>query len=236
MSIQVDGVTKRFGEFAALDGVDLAFDSGELVALLGPSGSARPRCCASSPGSSADAGRVLLDGEDVTERACASASVGFVFQHYALFAHMTVVENIAFGLRVRPRGSARRARDRASRARVCSAASSSTGSATRYPHSSRAASASASHSRARWPSNPRVLLLDEPFGALDARVRQRAAHAGCARLHDELARHHVFVTHDQEEALEVADRVVVMNAGAVEQVGAATRCTTSRRRRSCSSS
>ena len=185
----------------------------------GPPAPARPRCCASSPGWSAPIrGSVLLDGEDATDMPVRERQVGFVFQHYALFRHMTVFENIAFGLRV-PRARERPSgRDPRARCCSCSSSCSSKGWRTAIRLSSPAASGSASPSPARSPSSREVLLLDEPFGALDAKVRKELRR-WLRHLHEELHITSVFVTHDQEEALEVADRVVVMNQARIEQIG-----------------
>jgi sulfate transport system ATP-binding protein len=159
---------------------------------------------------------VLFHGEDATDRR-ARAPVGFVFQHYALFRHMTIFENVAFGLRVRPKAT-RPPRRRSAQGHELLGWCSSTGSPTAIRTSSPAGSASASRWPARWRSSRKVLLLDEPFGALDAKVRKELRR-WLRRLHDEMHVTSVFVTHDQDEALEVADRVVVMNEGRIEQVG-----------------
>jgi sulfate transport system ATP-binding protein len=219
MSIEVRNVTKRFGDFVAVNDVSLVVPTGELVALLGPSGSGKTSLLRIVAGlERADAGQVLFEGEDATRRDVRRRGVGFVFQHYALFRHMSVFENVAFGLRVRPRAT--RPPEAMIREKV-----------TRLLDlvqldwlSDRLPSQLSGGQRQRvalaraLAVEPRVLLLDEPFGSLDAKVRQELRR-WLRRLHDEIRLTSVFVTHDQEEALEVADRVVVMNQGRVEQVG-----------------
>jgi sulfate transport system ATP-binding protein len=219
MSIEVRGVTKRFGDFVAVDDVSLVVPTGELVALLGPSGSGKTSLLRIIAGlERADAGRVLFEGEDATQRDVRRRGVGFVFQHYALFRHMSVFENVAFGLRVRPRAA--RPAETEIREKVMSLLrlvqldwlSDRLPSQLSGGQRQRVALARA------LAVEPRVLLLDEPFGSLDAKVRQELRR-WLRRLHDEIRLTSVFVTHDQEEALEVADRVVVMNQGRVEQIG-----------------
>jgi sulfate transport system ATP-binding protein len=220
MSIHVRNVTKRFGAFTALDGVSLDVESGELVALLGPSGSGKTtllRVIAGLEGT--DTGSILFDNDDTTDCGARDRGVGFVFQHYALFRHMTVFENVAFGLRVRPR-KARPGKD-AIREKVTELLRmvQLEGLAGRYPAQLSGGQRQRVALARALAVEPRVLLLDEPFGALDAQVRQELRR-WLRKLHDELHITSVFVTHDQEEALEVADRVVVMNKGKVEQIGA----------------
>ena len=219
MSIEVRGINKSFGAFRALDNVDLHIEQGELVALLGPSGSGKTTLLRIIAGlESADSGTVLLQGEDATGRDVQDRQVGFVFQHYALFRHMTVFENVAFGLRVRPRKL--RPTEVAIRAKVHELLGlvQLEGLAERYPSQLSGGQRQRVALARSLAIEPRVLLLDEPFGALDARVRQELRR-WLRRLHSELHVTGVLVTHDQEEALEVADRVVVMNAGRIEQVG-----------------
>jgi sulfate transport system ATP-binding protein len=219
MSIEVRGVTKRFGSFVALDDVSLEIPMGELTALLGPSGSGKTSLLRIIAGlERADQGQVLFEGQDASRRDARDRHVGFVFQHYALFRHMSVFENVAFGLRVRPR--ARRPTDADIRERVTKLLelvqldwlSDRLPSQLSGGQRQRVALARA------LAVEPKVLLLDEPFGSLDAKVRQELRR-WLRRLHDEIRLTSVFVTHDQEEALEVADRVVVMNQGHVEQIG-----------------
>jgi sulfate transport system ATP-binding protein len=219
MSIEVRGVTKTFGAFTAVNDVSLRVPDGELVALLGPSGSGKTSLLRIIAGlERPDRGQVLFEGQDATRRDAKDRRVGFVFQHYALFRHMTVFENVAFGLRVRPRRT--RPPETALRDKVTSLLqmvqldwlSDRLPSQLSGGQRQRVALARA------LAVEPRVLLLDEPFGSLDAKVRQELRR-WLRRLHDEIRLTSVFVTHDQEEALEVADRVVVMNEGRVEQVG-----------------
>jgi sulfate/thiosulfate transport system ATP-binding protein len=216
MSISVRGVGKRFGSFVALDDVSLEVPAGALLALLGPSGSGKTTLLRIIAGLEvADAGTVLYDGEDVTAAAVRERNVGFVFQHYALFRHLTVFENVAFGLRVRsvPRARVRERVRELLRLVQLEGLEGSTPGQLSGGQRQRVALARA------LAAEPKVLLLDEPFGALDARVRQELRQ-WLRRLHDELHVTSVFVTHDQEEAFEVADRVVIMNRGRIEQVGA----------------
>jgi sulfate transport system ATP-binding protein len=219
MSIEVRGVTKTFGSFTAVDDVSLKVPDGELVALLGPSGSGKTSLLRIIAGlERPDRGQVLFEGQDATRREARDRRVGFVFQHYALFRHMSVFENVAFGLRVRPRET--RPPEAVIREKVMSLLrmvqldwlSDRLPSQLSGGQRQRVALARA------LAVEPRVLLLDEPFGSLDAKVRQELRR-WLRRLHDEIRLTSVFVTHDQEEALEVADRVVVMNQGHVEQIG-----------------
>jgi sulfate transport system ATP-binding protein len=221
MSIEVREITKTFGSFTALRGVSLRIESGELMALLGPSGSGKTtllRVIAGLEVPDEGSGAILFDEEDVARRHVGDRRVGFVFQHYALFRHLTVFENVAFGLRVRPRrlrpsGLRIRAKVRALLRLVQLDAM-----ADRYPHQLSGGQRQRVALARALAVEPRVLLLDEPFGALDAKVRQELRQ-WLRRLHGEIAFTSVFVTHDQDEALEVADRVAVMNEGRIEQVG-----------------
>ncbi len=219
MSIEVESVTKRFGEFTAIRDVSISVATGELVALLGPSGCGKTTLLRLIAGlEMPDSGRILFHGTDATASRAADRRVGFVFQHYALFRHMTVFENIAFGLRVRPRAT------RPARAEIERRVRELIGLVQLEPMTDRLPSQLSGGQRQRvalaraLAVEPEVLLLDEPFGALDAKVRKELRR-WLRRLHDELDVTSIFVTHDQEEALEAADRVVVMNHGAVEQVG-----------------
>jgi sulfate transport system ATP-binding protein len=219
MSIEVRGVTRKFGDFAALSDVSLTVPSGELVALLGPSGSGKTTLLRIIAGlETCDAGSVLFNGEEATHRDVRDRRVGFVFQHYALFRHMTVFDNVAFGLTVRPRSV--RPGKAVIRARVRELLHlvqlESVGD--RYPAQLSGGQRQRIALARALAVEPSVLLLDEPFGALDARVRKELR-GWLRRLHDEMSITSVFVTHDQEEALEVSDRVVVMNEGRIEQVG-----------------
>jgi len=218
MKIEVQNLTKRFGSFPALDDVSLTVESGELLALLGPSGCGKTTLLRILSGLEfADRGHVLFDGEDATSQSVRMRRVGFVFQHYALFRHMTVFENIAFGLRVRRTGRPSR-RGIRSRVEELLELVKLKSLAKRYPAQLSGGQRQRVALARALAVEPRVLLLDEPFGALDAKVRQELRR-WLRRLHDDVHITSVFVTHDQEEALEVADRVVVMNGGRVEQVG-----------------
>src|SRR3954469_24382407 len=214
MAIEARNVTKRFGEFVALDDVSLEVQSGSLTGLLGPSGSGKSTLLRVIAGLElADAGDVWISGEDATALAPQKRGVGFVFQHYAPFKHMTVWDNVAFGLSIRRRPKAE------IRARVDELLElvQLAGLGKRYPAQlSGGQRQRMALARALAPE-PEVLLLDEPFGALDARVRVELR-AWLLRLHDEMHVTTIFVTHDQEEALELADSIVVMNRGRVEQV------------------
>ncbi|MGE0384052.1 MAG: sulfate/molybdate ABC transporter ATP-binding protein [Gammaproteobacteria bacterium] len=219
MSIKVQGVRKSFGSFAALNDVSLDIPKGELTALLGPSGCGKTTLLRIIAGLELpDGGRILFDDVDTTHQHVRDRRVGFVFQHYALFRHMTVFENVAFGLRVRPRRN--RPGEAAIHAKVKELLElvQLDWLADRYPPQLSGGQRQRIALARALAVEPRVLLLDEPFGALDARVRKELRR-WLRRLHDELHVTSVFVTHDQEEALEVADRIVVMNAGAVEQFG-----------------
>ena len=219
MSIAIRNVSKQFGAFQALNAVNLDIESGELVALLGPSGCGKTTLLRIIAGlESADQGQILFSGEDTTDVHVRDRQVGFVFQHYALFRHMTVFENVAFGLRVKPRGQ------RPSEAQIKTKVHDLLKLvqldwlADRYPSQLSGGQRQRIALARALAVEPKVLLLDEPFGALDAKVRKELRR-WLRRLHDELHVTSIFVTHDQEEALEVADRVVLMNSGVVEQVG-----------------
>ncbi len=219
MSIQVRNIHKSFGSFTALGDVSLDFPTGELVALLGPSGCGKTTLLRIIAGlETADRGQVLLDGEDASDTHVRERQVGFVFQHYALFRHMTVFDNVAFGLRVKPRKQ--RPSEAVIRKKVHELLSlvQLDWLADRFPPQLSGGQRQRIALARALAVEPRVLLLDEPFGALDAKVRKELRR-WLRRLHDELHITSVFVTHDQEEALEVADRVVLMDHGKVEQVG-----------------
>ncbi len=222
MSIEVRKITKRFGRFAALQEVSLRVSDGELVALLGPSGCGKTTLLRVIAGletpDPVPGAQILFDGRDVGSTGAGRRGVGFVFQHYALFRHMTVFENIAFGLRVRPR------RERPSESEIAARVGELVrlvqieGMERRFPDQLSGGQRQRVALARALAVEPRVLLLDEPFGALDAKVRQELRR-WLRRLHDTIGATTVFVTHDQEEALEVADRVVVMNQGRIEQDG-----------------
>jgi len=221
MGIEVQRISKTFGRFRALDAVDLAVAAGELVALLGPSGSGKTtllRIIAGLEQPDRGSGPIRFHDEDVRDRHVRERGVGFVFQHYALFRHLTVAENVAFGLRVRPRAQRPPRREIACRVAALLELVQLGGLAQRYPDQLSGGQRQRVALARALAVEPRVLLLDEPFGALDARIRKQLR-AWLRRLHDQLHVTSVFVTHDQEEALELADRVVVMNAGRVEQTG-----------------
>jgi sulfate transport system ATP-binding protein len=219
MSIEVQDVSKAFGTFKALDSVSLNFPDGELVALLGPSGCGKTTLLRVIAGlEHADTGRIILDGDDATNKDVRQRHVGFVFQHYALFRHLTVFENLAFGLRVRPRGE--RPSEKEIRAKVERLLELVQLSwvANRFPSQLSGGQRQRIALARALAVEPRVLLLDEPFGALDAKVRKELRR-WLRTLHDELHISSIFVTHDQEEALEVSDRIVLINKGRVEQIG-----------------
>src|SRR5204862_1482809 len=210
---------KKFGSFAALDNVDLKVDQGELLALLGPSGSGKTTLLRIIAGLDwPDAGEVSIDGENALDRGASERHVGFVFQHYALFRHMTVFENIAFGLRVQPR--AVRKDEAGIRARVKELLDlvQLDWLSNRYPSQLSGGQRQRIALARALAIEPRILLLDEPFGALDAKVRKELRQ-WLRSLHSEIHVTSIFVTHDQEEALEVANRVVVMDKGRIEQIG-----------------
>ncbi|MBX3705276.1 MAG: sulfate ABC transporter ATP-binding protein [Pseudomonadales bacterium] len=219
MSIEIRNVGKSFGAFQALDDVSLDIATGELVALLGPSGCGKTTLLRIIAGlEQADTGAVAFQGEDATRLDVRARRVGFVFQHYALFRHMTVFDNVAFGLKVRPRSSRLSKAAIAERVHRLLELVQLDFMADRLPNQLSGGQRQRVALARALAVEPRVLLLDEPFGALDAQVR-KDLRRWLRRLHDELHVTSVFVTHDQEEAMEVSDRVVVMNRGRIEQVG-----------------
>jgi len=219
MAIAIRNISKRFGNFEALKGVDLDVEAGELVALLGPSGCGKTTLLRIIAGlETADQGSVLLSGEDATDLHVRERNVGFVFQHYALFRHMTVFDNVAFGLRMKPRATRPPEDKIAERVHALLNLVQLDWLADRFPAQLSGGQRQRIALARALAVEPRVLLLDEPFGALDAKVRKELRR-WLRRLHDELHVTSIFVTHDQEEALEVADRVVVMNQGLIEQIG-----------------
>ena len=220
MSIEVKNLRKTWGTFKALDDVSLRVESGSLVALLGPSGGGKTTLLRILAGiEEQDSGSVLFDGEDAAALDARARGVGFVFQHYALFRHMTVFENIAFGLRVMPRKTRPAEAEIRRRVEELIALVQLEGLAPRRPSQLSGGQRQRVALARALAVAPKVLLLDEPFGALDAKVR-KDLRRWLRRLHDDLHVTSVFVTHDQEEALEVADRVVIMNEGRIEQAGA----------------
>jgi len=222
MSIEVQHISKTFGSFTALDDVSLKVNDGELVALLGPSGSGKTTLLRIIAGLELPDDRresmILFDGHNVARRRVGERQVGFVFQHYALFRHMTVFENIAFGMRVRPRRERPTNKEINHRVRELLTLIQLDNFGNRFPSQLSGGQRQRVALARALAIEPKVLLLDEPFGALDAKVRQGLRN-WLRRLHDELHITSVLVTHDQEEALEVADRVVVMNQARIEQVG-----------------
>ena len=220
MSISVRNISKRFGSFTALDNISLDFPAGELVALLGPSGCGKTTLLRIIAGlEQADAGEVFLEGSDASGVPVRERAVGFVFQHYALFRHMTVFDNVAFGMRVKPHKQRpddaeihRKVTDLLQLVQLDCLSD-------RYPSQLSGGQRQRVALVRSLAVEPKVLLLDEPFGALDAKVRKELRR-WLRQLHDDLHITSIFVTHDQEEALEVADRVVLMDRGRVEQVGA----------------
>ena len=219
MAIQVSGITKRFNDFTALDSIDLEVKSGELLALLGPSGSGKTTLLRIMAGlDSPDAGGLLLNGEEALGLKPRDRQVGFVFQHYALFRHMTVFDNVAFGLKVRPRGQRLGTAQIRQRVTELLELVQLSPFAGRYPAQLSGGQRQRVALARALAIEPKVLLLDEPFGALDAKVRKELRR-WLRKLHDDIHITSVFVTHDQEEALELADRVVVMNQGRIEQIG-----------------
>ncbi|NML63091.1 sulfate ABC transporter ATP-binding protein [Massilia sp. RP-1-19] len=219
MTIEVRNINKRFGEFVALDNVSLQFPQGELTALLGPSGCGKTTLLRIIAGlEHPDSGQVLLDGDDASARHVRERQVGFVFQHYALFKHMTVFENVAFGLRVKPRKERPSEEQIRQKVKQLLELVQLDWLSDRYPPQLSGGQRQRIALARALAVEPRVLLLDEPFGALDAKVRKELRR-WLRRLHDELHVTSIFVTHDQEEALEVADQVVLMNKGKVEQLG-----------------
>jgi sulfate/thiosulfate transport system ATP-binding protein len=213
MAIEARGITKRFGDFVALDDVTITVPEGSLTALLGPSGSGKSTLLRVIAGlETPDAGRVLIEGEDVTGRPARKREVGFVFQHYAAFKHMTVADNVAFGLKVRrrPRGEIR------TRVAELLELVGLAHLGKRYPSQLSGGQRQRMALARALAVEPRVLLLDEPFGALDARVREELR-AWLRRLHDDVHVTTIFVTHDQEEAMEISEQIVVVNEGRIEQ-------------------
>jgi sulfate transport system ATP-binding protein len=215
MAIAVENVTKRFGDFVALDDVSIEVPEGGLTALLGPSGSGKSTLLRVIAGlEEPDEGRVLIEGQDTTTVRVQDRNVGFVFQHYAAFKHMTVFDNIAFGLKIRGKGNGvirERVKELVELVHL-------TGFERRFPNQLSGGQRQRMALARALAVEPRVLLLDEPFGALDARVRKELR-TWLRRLHDEVHVTTIFVTHDQEEAMDVAEQIVVMNDGHIEQTG-----------------
>lgn len=219
MSIQIEGIHKQYGSFSALDGVSMTIESGELMALLGPSGSGKTTLLRIIAGlETFDAGSIRLHGEETAQQSASRRGIGFVFQHYALFRHLTIFENVAFGLRVQSRQlrpSRRKIRERVLELLHLVQLDSFAGM---YPEQLSGGQRQRVALARALAVQPKVLLLDEPFSALDAKVRKELRD-WLRRIHDELHVTTVLVTHDQEEALEVADRVAILNQGKLEQIG-----------------
>jgi sulfate transport system ATP-binding protein len=220
MLIEIDELAKEFGATTALHPVSLVVPSGALVALLGPSGSGKTTLLRILGGLEfPTAGRVLFDGQDATGLSVQERRAGFVFQHYALFRHMTIFENIAYGLRARPRANRPSNAEIGERVNKLLAMIQLPDVAQRYPTQLSGGQRQRVALARALAIEPRMLLLDEPFGALDARVRKELR-SGLRDIHDQTGLTTVFVTHDQEEAMELSDLVVVMSMGRIEQVGA----------------
>ena len=219
MSIELRGVGKRYGDFVAVENIDLDVASGALLALLGPSGCGKTTLLRLIAGlESPDAGRVLFDGVDATRWRVRDRRVGFVFQHYALFAHMSVFDNVAFGLEVKPRRERPKPAEIARKVRSLLELVQLDWAAARYPAQLSGGQRQRVALARALAVDPAFLLLDEPFGALDTQVRHELRR-WLRRLHDELHFTSIFVTHDQQEAIEVADTIVVLNRGRIEQTG-----------------
>jgi sulfate transport system ATP-binding protein len=219
MSITISNLTKYFGTYKALDNINLEVNSGELLALLGPSGCGKTSLLRIIGGLEvADSGSLLFHGEEIQQRDARERNVGFVFQHYALFRHMTVFENVAFGLRVKPKKQRHNETEIKRRVHELLNLVQLDWLHDRFPAQLSGGQRQRIALARALAVEPKILLLDEPFGALDAQVRKELRR-WLRRLHDDLHITSIFVTHDQEEALEVADRVVVMNKGKIEQIG-----------------
>ncbi len=219
MEISLSNINKQFGSFRALHDVDLTIESGELIALLGPSGSGKTTLLRIIAGlEHADTGAVSFGGVDMADTPLRERQIGFVFQHYALFKHMTVRDNVSFGLSVRPRSKRPTKPEIRRRANELLELVQLAGLGDRYPHQLSGGQRQRVALARALAIEPRVLLLDEPFGALDAKVRKELRQ-WLRELHYKTGVTTIFVTHDQEEALELADRVVIMSQGAIAQAG-----------------
>lgn len=219
MSIKIQNISKTFGSFQALQDISIDIESGELIALLGPSGSGKTtllRILAGLEG--LDQGAILFDGQNITEVGPKERKIGFVFQHYALFRHMTVFENVAYGLKVRPRKTRPSKEEIKKKVHELLSLVKLENLADRYPSQLSGGQRQRVALARALAVEPKVLLLDEPFGALDAKVRKELRR-WLRKLHNEFHVTSIFVTHDQEEALDVANRIVVMNNGKIEQIG-----------------
>jgi sulfate transport system ATP-binding protein len=220
MSIEIKNVTKRYANYTALDDISLSVETGELIALLGPSGCGKTTLLRIIAGlDTADDGSVILEEKDTTNLPAREKNVGFVFQHYALFRRLNVFENVAFGLKVRPSGSRPSKSEIRDRVEHLLKLVQMDWAISRYPSQLSGGQRQRVALARALAVNPKVLLLDEPFSALDAKVRQELRR-WLRKLHDDIHVTSIFVTHDQEEALELADRIVVINKGKIEQQGA----------------
>jgi sulfate/thiosulfate transport system ATP-binding protein len=219
MSIEISSLRKSYGAFPAINDISLHIETGEMVAFLGPSGSGKTTLLRIIAGLEfADEGEIRFHGEDVTGKSANERKAGFVFQSYALFNHMTIFENIAFGLRVAPRSRRLPAKDIADRVHSLLETIQLAGLANRFPSQLSGGQRQRVAFARALAVEPRVLLLDEPFGALDAKVR-RELRRWLAEFHEKTHLTSLFVTHDQEEAFEVADRVVIIDSGRIQQIG-----------------
>ncbi|MBJ7223264.1 sulfate/molybdate ABC transporter ATP-binding protein [Brenneria sp. L3-3C-1] len=219
MSIEIRNINKQFGQFQALNEINLAIQSGELVALLGPSGCGKTTLLRIIAGlEQPDSGSIIFHGEDVSVHDVRKRNVGFVFQHYALFRHMTVFDNVAFGLRMKPKNIRPSKRDIERKVHELLNLVQLDWLSDRYPEQLSGGQRQRIALARALIVEPSILLLDEPFGALDAKVRKELRR-WLSQLHEDINLTSVFVTHDQEEAMEVADRIVLMNKGVIEQIG-----------------
>jgi sulfate transport system ATP-binding protein len=217
MTITADAIVKTFGTSSALNGVDLVVEDGSFVALLGPSGSGKTTLLRIIAGlETSDSGRILFDGEDVTEKPVQDRRIGFVFQHYALFRHMTVAQNIAFGLTVMKRGQRPKRADIDARVDELLRLVQLPGLEKRYPAQLSGGQRQRVALARALARDPGILLLDEPFGALDAKVR-RELRGALREIHDRVGLTSIFVTHDREEAFALADKVAILSGGKIEQ-------------------
>ncbi len=220
MSIEIRDVTKQFGKFTALQPINLTVPTGKLTSLLGPSGCGKTTLLRIIAGLElADTGRILFDGTDVTDVAVQKRHIGFMFQHYALFRHMTVFDNIAFGLTVMPKNQRPSTADIAKKVHYLLDLVQLTHTKEKYPHQLSGGQRQRIALARALAVEPKLLLLDEPFGALDAKVRKELR-TWLKSIHHELGVTSILVTHDQEEAAELSDEIVVMNHGQIEQIGA----------------
>ncbi|MGL4772321.1 MAG: sulfate/molybdate ABC transporter ATP-binding protein [Clostridium sp.] len=219
MSIDIIGLSKNYGSFKALEDINLSINSGELVALLGPSGSGKTTLLRIIAGLEGEHdGKIIFNGEDNTNKKVQNRNVGFVFQHYALFRHMTVYDNVAFGLKIRKKSVRPSKEEIDKKVNELLELIKMKDYASRYPEQLSGGQRQRVALARALAVEPKVLLLDEPFGALDAKVRKELRR-WLRKLHDNYSITSVFVTHDQEEAMDVADRIVIVNKGKIEQIG-----------------